>query len=126
MMKALFLFLSLFLLHGMNAYAEHYTFDGYTYRTHKHLINGEHRKKGVSSNNVYKIVVDTDKSFATIQIGNGEINRFNILRVAVSEDPAVGIYIYCNEGTTLNLYTDKFNKRHIIQHNSKMIRVFDI
>jgi hypothetical protein len=110
----------------MNAYAEHYTFNGYTYRTHKHLINGEYRKKGVSSNNAYKFVVDTDKSFVTIQIGNEEINRFTIIRVTVSEDPAAGIYIYCNEGTTLNLYTDKFNKRHIIQHNSKMIRVFDI
>lgn len=125
-MKSLLLFLSLFFLLGMNAYAEHYTFNGYTYRTHKHLINGEYRKKGVSSNNAYKFVVDTDKSFVTIQIGNEEINRFTIIRVTVSEDPAAGIYIYCNEGTTLNLYTDKFNKRHIIQHNSKMIRVFDI
>jgi hypothetical protein len=110
---------------SFSASADTFTFRGSEYRTYYVNDAGLPKSDALTSHIDYKIIINTDNDYVVVKVGD-DVYKFNILNKEVNSDPYKGIYIYCDKGITLNLYTDSSDNRHIILKAPKVISVFDI
>ena len=121
-----FIVLATLALINFSAFAGNYEFTGYGYRSY--LINSS----GYITSDVhysyvdYKIVINTDYDYATVQVDNDNAHVLTIVDQKVDPNPFKGIYFYCSGDITINLYTDHNGIRHIMINAPKVISVFDL
>lgn len=126
MKKITLLLCFLFTLGSFNALAGKYVFTGDSYRSYKVDKKGNAIGQAFYSYVNFRIVVDTDCDFVSVQVNHDKLYKFKIINKTASTDTFKGIYFYCTDNILLNLFTDHDNHRRIMLKTPKAVSFFEI
>ena len=111
---------------NFSAFAGNYEFRGDNYRSYHVNSKGEAYGDPFYSYVDFKIVVNTDYDYVTVQVNHDKLYKFDILDQKAYSDPFKGIYFYCSENITINLYTTSDGEKHIMLKAPKVTSIFDL